>query len=35
MKERLRMRGSILPETEADGVLDGDDEPVGDEEDEA
>ena len=35
MKERLRMRGFILPETEADGVLDGDDEPFGDEEDEA
>ena len=35
MKERLRMRGFILPETESDGVLDGDDEPFGDEEDEA
>src|SRR6476660_5483829 len=35
MKERLRMRGFIPPETEGDGVLDGDDEPFGDEEDEA
>ena len=31
MKERLRMRGFILPESETDGVLDGDDEPFGDE----
>jgi DNA-directed RNA polymerase subunit alpha len=32
MKERLRMRGFILPETETDGVLDGDDEPFVDDE---
>ena len=32
MKERLRMRGFILPETETDDVLDGDDEPFGDDE---
>ena len=35
MKERLRMRGFILPETESDGVLDGDDEPFGDDDEEA
>jgi DNA-directed RNA polymerase subunit alpha len=36
MKERLRMRGFIVPETESDGLEDGlDDEPFGDEGDEA
>ena len=34
MKERLRMRGFILPETESDGALD-DDEPFGADEEEA
>jgi hypothetical protein len=33
MKERLRMRGFIVPETESDGLAEGeDDEPFGDEE---
>jgi len=32
MKERLRMRGFIVPETESDGVEGEDDEPFGDEE---
>jgi DNA-directed RNA polymerase subunit alpha len=32
MKERLRMRGFILPEAESDASLDGEDEPFGDEE---
>ena len=34
MKERLRMRGFIVPETESDGLEDGDssDEPFGDDE---
>jgi hypothetical protein len=32
MKERLRMRGFIVPETESDGLVDGDDESFGDEE---
>jgi DNA-directed RNA polymerase alpha subunit len=32
MKERLRMRGFILPETESDGVLDDDEPFAGDEE---
>jgi len=32
MKERLRMRGFILPESEADGALEDDEEPFGDEE---
>jgi DNA-directed RNA polymerase subunit alpha len=35
MKERLRMRGFILPETESDGALDGDDEPFVDDDEEA
>jgi DNA-directed RNA polymerase subunit alpha len=32
MKERLRMRGFIIPETESDGLDDGDDEPAFDDE---
>jgi DNA-directed RNA polymerase subunit alpha len=35
MKERLRMRGFILPETESDGVLDDEEPFVGDDEEEA
>jgi DNA-directed RNA polymerase subunit alpha len=35
MKERLRMRGFILPETESDGAIEGDDEPFGEDDEEA